>query len=294
MAERRMFSKKITDSDAFLDMPLSSQCLYFHLTMNADDDGFVNSPKSVMRKIGSKEDDLKLLIVKNFVIPFESGIVVIKHWRINNYLRSDRYKETEYQEEKGQLFIKENGVYSLGIPNDNQWYPQDSIGKVSIDKNRLEKDSVENNKNILAQSDNNPSTQIIIELTLNDNSLYPIYENQVEEWKELYPAVDVEQELRKMKGWLNANPLNRKTKRGILRFVNFWLSRTQDKGKKFQKENTTNEIKETNSFVEEKIKRPDTELLNTYQTLISLGLTPEKIKESDLEAYECAKRNGFA
>ena len=103
MAERRMFSKKITDSDAFLDMPLSSQCLYFHLSMNADDDGFVNSPKSVMRKIGSKEDDLKLLIAKNFVIPFESGIVVIKHWRINNYLRADRYKETEYQEEKLSL-----------------------------------------------------------------------------------------------------------------------------------------------------------------------------------------------
>lgn len=290
MAERRMFAKSIIDSDAFVEMPMSTQCLYFHLGMKADDDGVVNNPKSIMRIIGAKDDDMNVLIAKKFILVLDNQIIVIKHWKINNYIQNDRYVPSKYKHLIEQLELDENKAYrNPCIQPISNMYTQDSIGKY-----RLVKDSIENNKNILAQSDNNLSTQIIIELTLNDKSLYPIYESQVEEWKELYPAVDVEQELRKMKGWLNANPQNRKTKKGILRFVNSWLSRSQDKEKNFQRENTTNEIKETNSFVEEKRKRPDTELLNTYQTLISLGLTPEKIKESDLEVYECAKRNGFA
>ena len=99
MAEKRMFSKKIIDSDAFLDMPLSTQALYFHLSMRADDEGFINNPKKVSRMIGCGEDDLKLLIAKNFIIPFESGVVVIKHWLIHNTIRKDRAKETLYKEE---------------------------------------------------------------------------------------------------------------------------------------------------------------------------------------------------
>ena len=87
MAERRMFSKKITTSDAFLEMPDSAQNLYFHLSMDADDDGFVGSPKSIMRLVRAKEDDMKLLVAKSFIIPFDSGIIVIKHWRINNLIR---------------------------------------------------------------------------------------------------------------------------------------------------------------------------------------------------------------
>ena len=100
MAERRMFAKTIIDSDAFLDMSLSAQALYFHLSMRADDDGFINNPKKIQRMTGGNDDDLKLLIAKSFIIPFESGIVVIKHWKLHNYLRADRYKETVYQEEK--------------------------------------------------------------------------------------------------------------------------------------------------------------------------------------------------
>lgn len=116
MAEKRMFSNKVIGSDAFLEMPDSTQNLYFHLSMYADDDGFVDKPKSIMRMTGKKEDDLKLLIVKSFIIPFESGIIVIKHWRLNNYLRSDRYKETQYLQEKKELVINQNGEYELGIP----------------------------------------------------------------------------------------------------------------------------------------------------------------------------------
>lgn len=102
----------MTDSDAFLDMPLSSQALYFHLNMNADDDGFVNNPKKVQRIIGASEDDLKLLIMKRFLIGFEGGVIVIKHWRMHNTLKSDRYKPTQYQEELAMLDVKDNKSYT--------------------------------------------------------------------------------------------------------------------------------------------------------------------------------------
>ena len=140
MAERRMFAKTIIDSDAFLDMPLSTQSLYFHLSMRADDDGFINNPKKIQRMIGSSDDDLKLLIAKNFIIPFESGIVVIKHWKIHNYIRNDRYKETVYQEEKSLLETKENKAYTFGIPNGYQVDTQVRLGKGSIGKHSTDKD----------------------------------------------------------------------------------------------------------------------------------------------------------
>ena len=142
MAERRMFAKTIIDSDAFLDMPLSTQALYFHLSMRADDDGFINNPKKIQRMIGCADDDLKVLVAKNFIIPFESGIVVIKHWKIHNYIRNDRYKETVYQEEKALINTKGNKAYTLGIPDDNQTVyqmdTQDRLGKVSIGKDSIE------------------------------------------------------------------------------------------------------------------------------------------------------------
>lgn len=116
MAEKRMFSKKIIDTDWFMDMPASSQNLYFHLSMRADDDGFVASPKRIIKLIGATDDDYRILISKKFIIPFESGICVIRDWRINNYLRNDRYNETQYKEEKKLLTLDENGKYNLGIP----------------------------------------------------------------------------------------------------------------------------------------------------------------------------------
>ena len=113
MAERRMFAKTIIDSDIFLDMPLSTQALYFHLSMRADDDGFINNSKKIQRMIGCGDDDLKLLIAKKFLLPFESGVVVIKHWRIHNYIQNDRYTETNYKFEKSTLNIDENKSYTL-------------------------------------------------------------------------------------------------------------------------------------------------------------------------------------
>ena len=113
IAERRMFAKTIIDSDEFLDMPLSTQALYFHLSMRADDDGFINNAKKIQRMIGASDDDLRVLASKRFIIPFESGIVVIKHWKIHNYIRGDRKKDTVYPEEMALLTEKENGAYSL-------------------------------------------------------------------------------------------------------------------------------------------------------------------------------------
>ena len=133
-----MFSKQITDSDSFMDMPLSSQALYFHLNMNADDDGFVNSPKRVSRTIGASEDDLGILIAKRFIIPFESGVVVVKHWKMHNTIQKDRYTPTVYTEEKLMLTTKENKAYSIMdtkcIQDVNKMETQTSIDKISIDK----------------------------------------------------------------------------------------------------------------------------------------------------------------
>lgn len=147
MANKRMFSMDIVDSDLFLDMPLSSQCLYFHLSMRADDDGFVNSPKKIIKIIGANEDDLKILITKGFVIAFQRGIIVITHWKINNYIRKDRYKETFYIEEKEQLFLTQNGSYEINegpsLVNQRSTSGQPSIDKDRVDKNSLDEGSEE-------------------------------------------------------------------------------------------------------------------------------------------------------
>ena len=170
MAQKRMFSKMITNSDGFLEMPDSSQNLYFHLSMNADDDGFINNWKSIMRMTGHKEDDLKVLIAKSFIIPFESGVIVIKHWRINNYLRNDRYVETKFKDEKNSLFLDDNMVYQLdtnGIPNGNP-------DKIRLDKNRLD-------ENRLVQTTTTNNLYEIVERNFG-RTLSPIEIQKIDEW----------------------------------------------------------------------------------------------------------------
>lgn len=157
MAERRMFAKTIVLSDAFLDMPLSTRCLYFTLGMLGDDDGFINSPKSVMRQCGASIDDLNLLIAKKFIIPFENGVVVIKHWRIHNYIQKDRYKETKYIEEKSTLAIDEKGAYTTNKDDvsilDTQVrleLGKDSLGQVRV---------VEGSESVSEDNGNNAENQ---------------------------------------------------------------------------------------------------------------------------------------
>ena len=142
MAEKRMFSKTIIDSDAFLDMPQSSQLLYFHLALRADDDGFVNNPKSIMRNVRCNDDDMKVLMTKKFIIPFPSGVIVIKHWKIHNYIAKDRYKPTKYIDEMSNLVIDENKAYkTLDTDCIQDVYNMDT--QISIDKNRLDKISID-------------------------------------------------------------------------------------------------------------------------------------------------------
>ncbi|NQM29320.1 DNA replication protein [Streptococcus suis] len=142
MAQRRMFSRKITETDRFLEMPLSSQALYFHLNMGADDEGFIDKAKTIQRTIGASDDDMKLLIAKGFLIPFDSGVVVIRHWRIHNYIQSDRFQSTLYQSEKAQLEYDKSKTASLKpiencIQNVYKMETQVRLSKGSLDKDSL-------------------------------------------------------------------------------------------------------------------------------------------------------------
>lgn len=167
MAERRMFSKNVIESDPFMDMPAEAQMLYIHLNMASDDDGFCDNPRAVIRSCGANNDSMKLLIAKKFILSFDKNdgfVVVIKHWRINNYIRKDNYRETKYKEFMKELYYDENRSYSMNpgdghkpciqtvdesytnrIQTVDESLTQDRIGKNSIDKNRLEigKDSIE-------------------------------------------------------------------------------------------------------------------------------------------------------
>lgn len=129
MAERRMFSKQIIDSDAFLNMPLSSQLLYFHLAMRADDDGFVNAPQKITRMVNATVDDFNILVAKKFILTFETGVIVIKHWKMHNYIQSDRYKPTVYQDEKALLGVKQDKSYTM----DTQCIQDGYTGKVRLE-----------------------------------------------------------------------------------------------------------------------------------------------------------------
>lgn len=183
MAERRMFAKSIVLSDAFLDMPMSARCLYFTLGMLADDDGFIGNPKSIMRQCGASQDDMVVLLQKRFVLSFDNGVIVIKHWRMNNYLRNDRHTGTTYLEEMSSLAIDDKGAYTekekVGIPVANQAvYPgKVSIGKDSIDKDIYSVDEVESSDNRLTLDESscslsNSIKEIIDYLNLKTDSKY--------------------------------------------------------------------------------------------------------------------------
>lgn len=192
MAERRMFSKSIVLSDAFLDMPLSARCLYFTLGMLADDDGFVGNPKSIMRQCGASQDDMLVLLQKRYLLGFDSGVIVIKHWRMNNYLRNDRYHTTTYLEEKDELTIDERGAYTekvknddLGIPCGNQVvdkrYTEDRIGKDSIGKDSIVYPPISPTGDGETKPKKETQIQLFRRLRNDYNLSYPLQET-IEEW----------------------------------------------------------------------------------------------------------------
>ena len=251
MAEKRMFTKSIIDSDAFLEMPLSAQALYFHLNMRADDDGFVNNPKRITDYVSASADDLKILLAKRFIIRFDSGVIVIKHWRMHNTLKSDRYHPTDYQDELALLCIKPNKAYteraaepalppSLPEPTWNQigtnLEPQVRVEENSQGLAKASKGLDKPSGNMSAQcaEPQSSSAPPIASMILNDGTYFNVSASDFNKWAVLYPAVDVMQELRKMVGWCDNNPRKRKTKSGIQRFINNWLAGEQDKGGRYR------------------------------------------------------------
>lgn len=183
MAQRRMFSRKITDTDKFIEMPATTQNLYFHLNMNADDEGFVDRVSIIQRMIGASGDDLKLLIAKGFIIPFESGVVVIRHWRIHNYIQADRFQATIYQNEKSQIEYDDTKTANIKpleqcVQDVYKLDTQVRLGKDSLDKERLELDKVNNHNNTVPVENKKSLSKIFkdSEIKLNERHLQMIYE----------------------------------------------------------------------------------------------------------------------
>ena len=264
MAERRMFSRRVIESARFLRMPVSAQALYFHLGMQADDDGVVEGYK-VLRMIGANEDDLRVLVAKGFAIVLNEDLVTyLTDWNENNRMRADRKVDSAYRDlliqmvpdvvliESKERADRTKGVTaecrdvhsatmgqqwdvpgtSAGQPRDNHGtasgQPWDGIGKDRIGKVSIVQDS--NNNTTSAPEPEAPPPAV--EFVLNDGTLYGVPQDDVAKYQQLYPGIDVMQELRKIVGWCDANPKNRKTRTGAKRFVNGWLSRAQDKARK--------------------------------------------------------------
>lgn len=232
MANRRMFSLDVINTDDFMEMPLTAQALYFHLGMRADDDGFISSPRQIMKAVECKQDDMKVLVSKGYVIPFENGIVVIRHWKQHNYIQKDRYRKTKFTQERSRLELREN-VYVMDdecIQCVSNMEPQYRLSK-DIVRDRV---SIELGNTVCSEPEKPAPNPSGILLPLNDKTLYDVPLDKIALWKDIYPAVDVEQELKRMAAWLDSNPTRRKTKRGITKFINNWLSIEQDRGGRFK------------------------------------------------------------
>ena len=182
MAERRMFAKTVIDSDAFLDMPMSTQALYFHLAMRADDDGFINNSKRIQRMIGASDDDFKVLIAKQFIIPFETGVIVIKHWKMHNYIQKDRYKPTIYETEKQALSLDKKGIYTRSdtecIQDVYSSDTQDRLGEDRLGEDRLGEDRLELGENTVRKKESKPNGygEIIDSYTANEDLKEALWE----------------------------------------------------------------------------------------------------------------------
>ena len=253
MAERRMFAKTIIDSDAFLDMPISARLLYYDLAMRADDDGFINSPKKIMRIVGASDDDLKVLATKKFIIPFESGIVVIKHWKIHNYISKDRYTETKYKDEKALLQLDENNSYTTCIQPVYKPSTQDRLGKDRLGKDRLDNNipasEVEtspadtakaNEKDAMPKHKYGEYKHVL----LKDEELQKL-KDKYDNWEELIKYLD---EYIEMKGY--------KAKSHYLCITKWVIKAVEDEQRKEkQKENTVWRKKENQEWREEWLKQ---------------------------------------
>lgn len=258
MANRRMFSMDVIDTDKFLDMPVTTQALYFHLGMRADDDGFISAPKKITKIVNCTTDDLKILISKGYVIPFENGVIVLTHWKKNNYIQSDRYRKTQYSLEASQLTLKD-GIYSADTGCIHMVSEADT--QVRLGKDRLGKD---NKKNICPEPKSTAPDPSGILLSLVDKTKYDVPLSKIEQWEKAFPAVDVKQELHKMAAWLDANPTRQKTRKGVCRFINSWLSKEQDRGGVYR-----NGSRQQDTEAEQRRKKQEEESFKFYDDLYS-------------------------
>lgn len=244
MAEKRMFSRQITESDVFLEMPQRTQNLYFHLAMNADDDGFVNTPNGIMRLVGGKPSDLKILINKQYLLPFESGVIVIRHWRLHNYIRSDRYKPTIHQEEKSLLNTDNDGVYTFGSNNASGMTSGIPVGiptvdkldtQYRLDKSRLDKSSIEK-KNIGARAYESYEENIGLISPIIAEAINGYLEDGVEDEMICLAIEEAAKENKRSWNYINAILIN-KVQRGIKTASAYksdqeeWKRRKRDKSK---------------------------------------------------------------
>ena len=239
MAERRMIAKSIIKSDQFLDMPATTQCLYFHLLLEADDDGFINAPKSIMRVIGAKDDDMRVLQAKGYIIPFESGVIVIKHWRLHNSLRKDRYNPNpQLENERKQLVVADNKEYQLATnwqPNGNQlatnWQPNGNqlatsgIPLVATGKDRLGKDRLGKDREEEEKEDPSASSDI---LKMYGDNIHPV--SSPVEAEKLKTLVDTHGEPFVAKAIERAVMRNKRSLAYITGILNNWEANGYDEG----------------------------------------------------------------
>ena len=235
MADRRMISAGVIGSDDFVELPCMAQALYFQLCCNADDDGFVNAPRKIARSIGADLAAIDALTMSGHLYMVD-GVAVIRHWLHHNQIRKDRYSPTAYQAIFSRLKVVDD-VYYMDVPEPcgevskpcGEVSETRCLGKVSIGKVRL--DNIYCSEQNFSEPENaDPDAPAVIELPLNDKSMHKVTEADVRGWEQLYPAVDVRQQLRTMRGWLDSHPKKRKTARGIAAFITGWLAKEQDRG----------------------------------------------------------------
>ena len=245
MAERRMFSKSVVETDAFYELPAATQALYYHLCMNADDDGFVSNPKKIQQNLHATKKSRDLLIEKGYIIQFDSSLVAIRHWKINNRIRSDRYKETIYIQEKSLLFENKAGSYEMiredGAHGCNLVYqtvPQYSIGKDSGGEcslvigeetaeggERKTNDDDATKKENLSKNDDKTTKAILV---FHSGDVFHITQKDLNEWHETYPTMDLTSELKKMQEWLTNHP-DKQDFSGARHYIVSWLKRAAAK-----------------------------------------------------------------
>jgi hypothetical protein len=217
-----MFSCDVVDTDKFLDMPVSARCLYYDLGMRADDDGFI-SPKKVLRLTGASDDDLRVLVARDFVIPFESGVIVIKDWKLNNYLRKDRYFPTKYTEEKSKLSLLENGSYTTIQTMNNMGLPLGiPDGAPRIEENRREEKSIDIPKGMDTSIPEGKNIVNLLQKALKDN--YPIPLTGITDRKKLHNLIQVLSPRKGTDEWMDTD-----WKLNFVTFINLYLEATDEK-----------------------------------------------------------------